>query len=96
MPNTPRDYLTVRFGVGEVTGVFVDETTTFAWHPRPGLPGLSQAPAFNFMNMLSEFKASDDSSALQMAAIFLGEGESEASEIALEGYDKERLNAGKS
>lgn len=56
-----------------------------------GLPGLSQAPEFNFAHMMATSLQDVGSSRPNMFAVFLAEHEDESSEITLGGYARARM-----
>lgn len=134
-PGSARDQITVSFGTGEVTGVFVEDvvcmndrtqelntsTDLAEGAERPGcvtlrmiaatemsedpfksfqfdgvlglgLPGLSQTPAFNFLDVFSQsvhrWGAGNQP---QTFAVFLAENAAEDSEVSFGGWAQERL-----
>jgi len=142
-PQDPRDQMTVSFGTGEVTGVFIQEIVcanndalkdwteeekrnisvnsqyhkelplgctslrfiaatamseepfrTFAFDGvfGLGLPGTSQAPAFNFLQVFSETSPSWGVTRQQMFAVFLASDGHAGSEITFGGLRKDHLD----
>mmetsp|Transcript_114856 Transcript_114856/g.357765 ORF Transcript_114856/g.357765 Transcript_114856/m.357765 type:complete len:603 (-) Transcript_114856:157-1965(-) len=132
-PGEPRDQITVSFGTGEVTGIFIKDLICPVGHdkkpeqvkalgPQPsagciplrmiaatdmseepfrtfefdgvlgmGLPGLSQAPEFNFLHVMGQTLASYGSRTPHIFSVFLAETENEMSEITLGGYVGDRM-----
>lgn len=145
-PGMPRDQITISFGTGEVTGVFVEDvvclgekkelvqalaahdgndgetslenetahlpegcvrlrmiaSTDMSEDPFQsfnfdgvmglGLDGLSQAPEFNFLDVVAKsqhLQASKE--AAQTFSVFLGDGEAEESEISFGGWKQEHV-----
>uniref|UniRef100_A0A7S1WGB3 Peptidase A1 domain-containing protein n=1 Tax=Alexandrium catenella TaxID=2925 RepID=A0A7S1WGB3_ALECA len=123
----PRDQITVSFGTGEVTGVFIEDqfclheptglasdglwsgcmpmrmilATMMSEEPFKtfhfdgvlglGLPGLSQAPEFNFAHMMATSLQKVGSPKPNMFAVFLGEHEDESSELTLGGFARAKM-----
>lgn len=128
-PGQPRDQLTVSFGTGEVTGVFVEdivceqnevgelpemlhtrcmpmrmvaatamsvepfETFEFDGVMGMGLPGLSQAPEFNYLRVMSQTLRQAGSRTPNIFAVHLAEDDEKVSQITLGGYDATRLDS---
>jgi len=138
-PGQPRDQITVSFGTGEVTGVFVEDVvcvnddafenkqliknqrlardseeipdgcmkmrmiaaTEMSEEPFKsfhfdgvlglGLSSLSQAPEFNFMNMISQSSGKWGASQASTFAVFLADSSEESSAITLGGYAEDRV-----
>jgi len=134
-PDQPRDQITVSFGTGEVTGVFVEDTVCVdaqglldspseastaaprlengcvrlrliaATHMSKepfhafhfdgilglGLDGLSKAPEFNFLSVVSPSIQDWGGKMPNIFAVFLAESADEKSEITFGGWDEERL-----
>lgn len=59
-PGTPRDQITVSFGTGEVTGVFIDDFICLDNSTLPPLPEKSQDEASNKANESAEGAIDDD------------------------------------
>lgn len=129
----PRDQITVSFGTGEVTGIFIRDTvcphengsdasalqasgseqqvgcmplrmiaaTDMSEEPfrtfefdgvlGMGLPGLSQAAEFNFLNVMAENLRNSGSRTPNLFSVFLAEDEHQESAITLGGYAGDRL-----
>lgn len=140
----PRDQITISFGTGEVTGVFVedvvclgdkkelsealndhgtDDGETFSSETEQlpdgcvrlrmiaatdmssdpfesfnfdgvmglGLNGLSQAPEFNFLDVMAQSEHLQTGAAAQTFSVFLGDGEEEDSEISFGGWKQDHL-----
>jgi len=134
-PGEPRDQITVSFGTGEVTGIFIQDlvcphdldskpkqlqamgahrmagcmplraiaATEMSEEPfrtfefdgvlGMGLVGLSQAPEFNFLNVMAQSLQAWGSRTPQIFSVFLAEHEGEGSEITLGGYAKSHLES---
>jgi saccharopepsin len=144
-PGQPRDQITISFGTGEVTGVFVEDvvclgekkelvqaladhgvngdedsfeneterlpegcvrlrmiaSTDMSQDPFEsfnfdgvmglGLDGLSQAPEFNFLDVMAQNSHLQAGTAPQTFSVFLGDGEAEESEISFGGWKQEHL-----
>jgi len=151
-PGQPRDQITISFGTGEVTGVFVEdvvclgedvahqkrlseevtireETTSEVALPHEeadqdvlppgclelriiaatemsedpfksfqfdgvlglGLDGLSQAPQFNFLDVMAKRLNSKQGSSPQTFSVFLADSDAEVSEISFGGWKQEHL-----
>lgn len=138
----PRDQITVSFGTGQVTGVFVEDVVCFgdaggvaantsspqavmradialpkeclqlrfiaatamSEHPFKsfhfdgvmglGLSGLSQTPEFNFLNVFSRTAEAWGSTMSQTFGVFLADIADDTSEIALGGWNQERISGG--
>lgn len=155
-PGQPRDQITISFGTGEVTGVFVEDVVCLgediALEPRKikeprtpkteesnstdgqvvdasaeeetvlpqgclelriiaatemsedpfksfqfdgvlglGLDGLSQAPQFNFLDVMAKRLNSKQGSAPQTFSVFLADSDAETSEISFGGWKPEHL-----
>jgi len=144
-PGQPRDQITISFGTGEVTGVFVEDTVCLGGDSelkqalaeqedadgernegngetkRPdgcvklrmiaatdmsedpfmsfnfdgvmglGLDGLSQAPEFNLVDVMAKSEHRQTGAAPQTFSVFLGDSESEESEISFGGWKQEHL-----
>lgn len=136
VPGQARDQITVAFGTGEITGVFVEDIVCLdgaASKSRPldinddkfavasngelrpgcmklrmiaatamseepfgtfafdgvlglGLSGISQAPEFNFMHVLSSSMRGQGRQVLDVFAVFLGDHADESSDITLGGW----------
>merc|ERR1719387_732309 len=144
-PGQPRDQITISFGTGEVTGVFVEDvvclgekkeliqalddhddddgqasaqdgserlpdgcvrlrmiaSTDMSEDPFEsfnfdgvmglGLDGLSQAPEFNFLDVMAQSQQLQTGTAPQTFSVFLGDSEVEDSEISFGGWKQEHL-----
>jgi hypothetical protein len=144
-PGQPRDQITISFGTGEVTGVFVEDVvclgenvahgakhslesatdgkitsddepdvlpsgclelriiaaTEMSEDPFKsfqfdgvlglGLDGLSQAPQFNFLDVMAKRLNSKQGSAPQTFSVFLADNDGETSEISFGGWKQEHL-----
>jgi len=128
-PGQPRDQITVSFGTGEVTGVFVEDVICLDTPSIPrfgssdipdgcmkmsmivamemseepfkafefdgvlglGLTGLSQGPAFNFIDVVSAAMQQTGSSLSHTFGVFLAEDGHDGSEITLGGWSQEHL-----
>merc|ERR1719453_2491746 len=56
-----------------------------------GLEGLSQAPEFNFLDVMAQSQHLQTGTAPQTFSVFLGDGEAEDSEISFGGWKQEHL-----
>lgn len=125
----PRDQITVSFGTGEVTGVFVEDivcvedieagsedlppgcmkmamivATDMSAEPFKafefdgvlglGLQGLSQGPAFNFVDVMADAIQQRGNLMAHTFGVFLAEDGHPGSEITLGGWSQERLDEG--
>jgi len=142
-PGQPRDQITISFGTGEVTGVFVEDVVCLgedvALEPKKpateeenitlpatqdvlppgclelriiaatemsedpfksfqfdgvlglGLEGLSQAPEFNFLDVMAKRLNSKQGTAPQTFSVFLADNDGETSEISFGGWKQEHL-----
>jgi len=125
----PRDQITVSFGTGEVTGVFVEDVvcidgaemegenlspgcmkmamivaTDMSAEPFKafefdgvlglGLQGLSQGPAFNFIDVMADAIQQRGNLMAHTFGVFLAEDGQPGSEITLGGWSQERLDEG--
>lgn len=125
----PRDQITVSFGTGEVTGVFVEDVVCVEENVVPGddlppgcmtmamivatdmsaepfkafefdgvlglgLQGLSQGPAFNFVDVMADAIQQRGNLMAHTFGVFLAEDGQPGSEITLGGWSQERLDEG--
>jgi len=141
VPGEPRDHISVSFGTGEVTGVFLEEDVCIGARTEKrgqstagregkaslqddvlpegcmrmrmiaatemsddpfrefmfdgvlglGLPGLSEAPEFNFGHVVAASAARAGAKRPHMFAVFLADHKEESSEITLGGFSEERV-----
>eukprot|EP00421_Protoceratium_reticulatum_P012161 CAMPEP_0168400324 /NCGR_PEP_ID=MMETSP0228-20121227/22541_1 /TAXON_ID=133427 /ORGANISM="Protoceratium reticulatum, Strain CCCM 535 (=CCMP 1889)" /LENGTH=678 /DNA_ID=CAMNT_0008413865 /DNA_START=130 /DNA_END=2166 /DNA_ORIENTATION=+ len=134
---SPRDQITVSFGTGEVSGIFIEDSVCLDRSPSLppgdgkeqlsegqeaadrcvslrmiaatemsedpfmsvgfdgvmglGLPGLSQAPEFNFLHVMAGNVRAAGGRRPNTFAVFLAASEDEESKVTFGGYDEEHL-----
>eukprot|EP00930_Biecheleria_cincta_P020310 TRINITY_DN1529_c0_g1_i7.p1 TRINITY_DN1529_c0_g1~~TRINITY_DN1529_c0_g1_i7.p1 ORF type:complete len:622 (-),score=118.87 TRINITY_DN1529_c0_g1_i7:161-1912(-) len=121
-PDDARDQLTISFGTGEVTGVFVEDNVCFGADAHSqscvsmkfvaatemsedpfkdftfdgvlglGLPTLSHASGFSFLESVSVLTKEKGSAYAKTFALFLASHEEETSKITFGGWDEQHLD----